>query len=91
MTTMLDLRTERGWVGSFTRQNAEGAMPAGTRVEKVNSENFDAHGDGSVGTVLGSMSDPQVFGGAPCYFVEWDQRRRHAVAVMDFKLQRLAK
>jgi hypothetical protein len=36
------------------------------------------------GTILGSLCDPQL----PCcvYFVEWDDRKRNAVFVVEWKL-----
>jgi hypothetical protein len=81
------IQNHPGYIGAFTRETAPGAIPSGARVRKVNSEPGDGHKDGSVGTVLGSMSHPEVHGGAVFYFVEWDTRPRMAVSVMGFKVE----
>lgn len=58
----------------YTARQAIGAMPNGTRVEKQNSKPGEAHPDGSLGTIIGSIGplevpeDPSRYG----YFVEWD-------------------
>lgn len=69
---------ESGWSGNFTREQAPGAYPNGTRIEKTASKPGDGSPDGAKGTVLGSMSHPMVGNG---YFVEWDAYPRHAVFV----------
>ena len=59
----------------YTKNQAEGALPNGTRIEKVNSEPGDGHPDGAVGTVIGSIG-PAVIPGFPdryVYFVVWDE------------------
>lgn len=58
----------------FFSGQAAGAYPNGSRVRKVNSEPGDAHPDGSLGTVLSSISHPEVMGGMVAYFVAWDAR-----------------
>lgn len=84
-----DVHYEPGWVGAFTRANAPGALPAGAAVVKVNSEPGDRHQDGERGTVLGSISHPQLRGGEVCYFVEWEAARNVAVSVMGRKVRGL--
>lgn len=74
---MLDLGPEPGWIGNFSRGEAPGCYPNGTRVEKVKTEPGDAHPIGAQATVLGSIRHPIGTG----YFVEWDARPRHAVFV----------
>jgi hypothetical protein len=39
-----------------------------------------------MGTVLGSVSRPEVLNGALMYFVEWDTMPRVAVGVAAFKI-----
>lgn len=60
---------------AFTRAQAPGAWPNGSRVEKAASEPGDAHAIGSPATVLGSIAIPNDdrlrFG----YFVAWTTRR----------------
>jgi hypothetical protein len=79
-----------GYMGAFTRDTATGALPSKTRVRKVNSEPGDGQVNGVMGTVLGSISHPDVLGGATCYFIEWDTRPRMAVSVMGFKVEEVA-
>lgn len=81
-------RGEPGWSGLFTRARANGAWENGTRIVKDGSETDDAHKDGAKGTVLGSLSHPDVMGGRAFYFVEWDSHPRAAVGVMALKLKR---
>ncbi len=75
-----------GWTGAFTTEQAEGALPNGTRIEKTKSEPKDATPGGTPGTILGSISHPGVMNGAIMYFVEWDDRPKVAVGVMGWKL-----
>lgn len=76
------IRTEPGWLGGFTREQAIGALPNGTHVVKTRSEEGDHHPDGSRGMVLGSL----VTMGELIYFVEWQASPHVAVAVMAWKL-----
>jgi len=78
------IRHESGWVGAFTRRDVEGAIPAGTRIRKVVSEEGDGNPVGTRGIVLGSM--PKL--GYPwfMYFVQWDHLPRRAVACPGFKI-----
>ncbi len=55
----------------FTTNQELGAIPNGTRIEKVNSAVDDAHRDGAQGKVLGSVR-PRI---GYAYFVEWDDIR----------------
>jgi hypothetical protein len=78
------LREYPGWFGIFTREQAPGALPNGTRIVKVQTEKGDAHPIGARATVLGSMAAPNVGLG---YFVEWDAKPRCAVFVVDWKVR----
>jgi hypothetical protein len=79
-----------GYFGSFTRAQAQGAIPNGARVRKAFE---DPSGDrtpiGSLGTVLGSfvgyVSDDAAM---LAYFVEWDRKPRIAVSLSFWKIQR---
>jgi hypothetical protein len=55
----------------FTRNQAEGALSNGTRIEKTNSEPGDGHCDGAAGTIIGSIAAMVVPGFV--YFVAWDE------------------
>lgn len=78
-------RMTRGAV-FITGQSATG-YPNGSRVRKVNSEPGDGHPDGSIGTVLSSVSHPDVCSGAVFYFVEWDACPRIPIGVVSSKLE----
>lgn len=80
------VRNYPGYRGAFTRARAPGALPSGTRIKKANSERGDANPDGALGTVLGSLSHPEVQNGALLYFVEWDSAPGTAIATMGFKI-----
>lgn len=82
-------RNEPGWVGSFTRHQAAGAIANGTDIVKTRSEAGDANKDGTRGRVLGSVSHPDVQNGAVMYFVEWRNAPRVAVGVIGFKVEAL--
>jgi hypothetical protein len=85
------LRTEPGWAGAFTHEQAPGAIANGSRVVKILDEPSDAHRVGATATVLGSIGPiPDVvelgpFASAPAgsylYFVAWDDRPNVAVAI----------
>lgn len=81
----LPIRPERGYVGAFTRATEPGAIPAGARCRKVNSERGDANPDGALGVILGSFQAPPPL--VLCYFVEWDASPRRAVAVLEHKVE----
>jgi hypothetical protein len=77
-------RQHEGYIGYFTRDQAEGAIPNGSRVVKVWGEPGDGHPIGATATVLGSLGDPSFpeYG----YFVEWDSHPRMAVFVRGKKI-----
>lgn len=95
---------EPGMVGAFTREQAPGAIPNGTRIVKHYAEAWDANPVGAHGVVLGSMMDDQLgklVGEllAPAlrhgnenskylYFVEWDNAPGRAVVVLGAKIKR---
>ena len=73
-----------------TTEQAEGAIPNGSRVRKVNSQPTDFHQDGALGTVLGSLINPglehKFFHIKYLYFIEWDSHRGIPVAIVSFKI-----
>lgn len=83
------IRHEPGWTGGFTRHQAKGAIANGTDIAKKLSEPGDSQKDGTRGVVLGSITHPDIQGGAVLYFVEWRTLPRVAVAVIDFKIEAL--
>ena len=88
-----DMRRESGWTGVFTRKQADGAYPNGTRVMKVFVEPGDSHGLGARATVLGSIKAPEPitingFTQQYGYFVEWDSNPRVAVFVTEVKIRK---
>ncbi len=77
---------EPGWTGAFTRQQAPDALfTNGTRVKKAKEERGDRTPLGTKANVLGSLRVP---GRGVGYFVEWDNRPRHAVFVIGWKVAR---
>jgi len=80
--TVPNINNEPGWYGSFTRDQAEGALPNGTPIVKVNSEPNDATPDGTKGSILGSIAAE----GLLFYFVEWSSRPRVAIGCMSTKI-----
>lgn len=74
---------EDGIIGYFTREQAEDAIPNGSRIVKTNSEQGDGNPDGTLGTVLGSVSAP---GHGILYFVAWDTAPVMAIAVAGVKV-----
>lgn len=93
----LNLVSEDGWKGVFTRDQAEGAIPNGAVVEKVleDTPGGDLTPVGTRGTVLGSFDGSVARIPGPCgpvkffYFVEWADKPRIAVGMMDFKIARV--
>lgn len=82
------LVAEPGIEGLFTRNQAEGAIPNGSRVVKVVDERGDAHPKGSKATVLGSWKRPDSFGQPLVgYFVIWDAHPNTAIFVAGYKIQ----
>jgi hypothetical protein len=87
--------SEPGMVGAFTRHQAEGAIPNGTRIVKARGESGDATPLGVGGVVLGSLAGGHLGERAPDgtlveygYFVEFDNRPGFAVGVIDWKIAR---
>lgn len=85
---------ERGWRGGFTRNQAEGAYPNGSRIVKAREEDGDATPLGTGGTVLGSLDGSVLDQRNPdgdvirfAYFIEWDTAPRVAVGVIDWKIE----
>ncbi|MFQ5874778.1 MAG: hypothetical protein ACE5JL_13425 [Dehalococcoidia bacterium] len=72
----------------FTTDQAPGAIPNGTRVEKINSEPGDGHPDGTTGRVIGSVAveDPRL-PARYVYFVEWVDLPAVPVAVGDNRIR----
>lgn len=79
------LKEEIGWVGVFTREQ-HGALRNDTRVKKDRGDPGDLTPIGTEGTVLGSVYHPGI---GTIYFIEWDNRPRHAVGVVAWKLSLL--
>lgn len=84
---MHSIRNEDGWAGAFSREQASGAIPNGTRIVKCNSEPHDATPDGMTGTVLGSLRAPEQMGALLFYFVEWDDKPRIPLGIMATKIR----
>lgn len=83
-SAIADIMTPKeGWLGSFTTMEALGAWRNGTRIVKCSSEEGDAHRNGSLGKVLGSIHEPKK---GLAYFVEWDSKPKVAVLVMAWKI-----
>lgn len=73
------------YLGGYVVSQAEGAIPNGEIIIKTNSMEGDATPDGTPGKVIGSLRDPEV---GLCYFVEWQDKKGFAVAVMELKIRR---
>ena len=69
----------------YTTDQAEGAIPNGTRIVKVNSEAEDAHVDGAPGVVIGSMAEPE-HPGRFGYFIEWDDMPGLPVGIVGHRI-----
>lgn len=83
------IRDHKGYYGAFTRERAEGALPCGTRVVKIKTEDRDANPVGARGRVLGSILAGDR-GDELGYFIEWDHAPNVAVFVMAWKLAPVA-
>jgi hypothetical protein len=78
------LRNKKGLhLAMAIREQAPGAWPNGTRVEKTIFGKNDAHHPGDRGTVLGSIGAPQGIYG---YFVEWDDTPGISVLVISTRI-----
>ena len=93
---LADLGEHGEYMGVFSRYEAKGAWPNGTRVRKVNSEDGDGHPDGSLGTILGSLkcegdaatAETERLGISHLYFIEWDASPKKAIGTMSIKLEK---
>jgi hypothetical protein len=73
-----------GYLGVHTQDQADGALPNGTRVKKVTFEKGDSHPIGSLATVLGSLEsgiEPPYL-----YFIEFDDMPRFAIGIASNKI-----
>lgn len=86
---VIEFKEESGWVGAFTRNEARGAYPNGTKVMKVHCEDEDMNTAGAMGTVIGSMPGIRELGCDFFYFVEWDKAPRVAVGIINQKISRI--
>jgi hypothetical protein len=78
------IREHDGWRGEFTTQKSQLAKIAnGARVEKIASEDADAHPIGAMGTVLGSVGAPDL---GVTYFVEFDLTPRESTLIVEANL-----
>lgn len=66
-------------------KDATGALPIGTVIEKQNSEENDAHENGSTGVVEGSVFDEHLGYG---YWIKWDDMPARPVFTMGRKIKR---
>lgn len=86
------MRSEPGWLGEFSRNQATGAIENGTAVEKIASEPDDTHQDGARASVLGSLAvPPDLRATYPCefvYWVEWTDTPRAAVFIGGHRIRR---
>lgn len=86
MATMLGIRDYDGYVGSFTRRQAKGAIPNGAAVVKIAVDNEgDVHPIGTRGVVLGSF---RLVPHPLFYFVEWEPSPRLATSCIASKIRR---
>lgn len=84
LAELLEIRTEPGWQGHFSRKQYPGALANGTRIKKIEGSPGDKHSLGATGTILGSV---MLYPWEPfTYFIEWDDAPRVAVAVTNFKV-----
>lgn len=75
---------EPGWSGVLSRdEQPEAKFKNGTRVRKMLHEAGDRTPLDTSGTILGSLYAPEVGVG---YFVEWDDKPRTSVFVVEEKL-----
>lgn len=84
----------------FTRNEAEGAIPNGTHIRKVNGEFGDGTPDGTIGVVVGSLSAAEISAvereklppphrnADYAYFVEWRTNTQQVVGVIGTKIER---
>lgn len=79
----------QGRIGPATDNQVEGALKNGIRIEKINSERNDNVSNGSLGTVIGSVINPNTkeIG----YFVVWDYLIIVNVFVIAYKIREFVK
>lgn len=80
------MKSFQGREVEFSDAEAAGAWPNGTRVRKVGTSPGDAHHDGALAVVRGSMG-PAL--GTYGYFVEWDDLPSVPVFVAGTRLARV--
>ena len=81
----LEIRNYPGYLGSFTRRQADGAISNGTTIVKVAADEAgDIHPVGTRGVVLGSIRHPTA---GIFYFIEWDPRPGLATGCVAFKIR----
>lgn len=67
-------------------------LKLGDKVKKVNSEEGDCHIDGSIGIILGSISEPIKIDDLPpqyCYAVIWEDKPDIVISTISNKLKKL--
>jgi hypothetical protein len=78
------IREHNGWSGEFTtQQSALAKIANGARVEKIASEDAEAHPIGAMGTVLGSVGAPDL---GVLYFIQFDASPRQAELIVEGNL-----
>lgn len=96
ITANPEIKNGPEYLGAYTKNQAEGAIPNGTRIVKCFSPPSDSRPVGSTGTVIGSLDVPEDVPGVPFsnpggyfYFVEWDEMRGVAVGCTGVKIKEL--
>lgn len=84
---VLNIHPYPGWHGSFTCDEAPGAIPNGTLIVKQNSDEGDVSTDGSTGVVLGSFWHELMGDKGVMYFIEWTARPNVAIAAIACKVR----
>jgi hypothetical protein len=90
-----ELITDPGWQGVYSRHQAIGAIPNGTKVRKVKSEPKDGHPDGALAVVIGSWGllpweKPLEIKGYTIrffYFVEFEDMPQVGVGISEHRIQ----
>ena len=89
-----EIKTLKEWAGEpsqivYVTSEAEGALPNGSMVEKMNSEPSDAHQDGALGRVRGSKGPFQVGTVTMLYvyWVEWADFPGVPVAILSHRIK----
>jgi hypothetical protein len=86
----------------FTRNEADGAIPNGTKIRKCDEdEGGDAHPIGEMGVVIGSLPAPEIdnamkakldvkfWNETHVYFIEWRTTPDLAIGTMGSKIERV--